>query len=166
MAGTCNVNRIPANGGDTNKCIRSFELWMGDNQWDVIHFNFGMHDFKRLVNNALDIRGAHVVSPRAYKENLEAIVALLKTTGAKLIWASISVVPEGADGRIKGEEVTYNKIALEVMEKHEDIIIDDQYALTSKYPEDQRPANVHFLESGKERQAKQVVEHVLEVLQN
>jgi acyl-CoA thioesterase-1 len=160
----CNVHRIPANGGDTRNCLKNFNFWIGDNNWDVIHFNFGMHDFKRIVNNKLDIKGDNVVGEKEYRKNLATIVSLLNNTGAKLIWATSSVVPEGAEGRIKGEEVHYNKIAMDVMESDGQILIDDQYKLTAQYPKDQRTANVHFFNEGKERQAAQVAKSILKAL--
>ncbi len=161
-----NVYRIPENGGDTQKAVKKLDFWLGDKQWDVIHFNFGLHDMKRLIGNNLDIKGKKVISEKDYVSNLEKIVAKLKNeTNAKLIWATISVVPKGAKGRIKGEEVTYNEIALEVMKKN-NIQIDDQYKLTLDHPEDQQPANVHFHEQGCERQAQQVVQEILQSLKN
>jgi acyl-CoA thioesterase-1 len=160
----CNVYRIPENGGDSKKALAQFEYWMGDGNWDVIHFNTGLHDMKRLVNNQLDNSGDQVNSPAIYRVNLENCFRRLKSTGAKLIWANITVVPEGAEGRIKGEEVEYNQIAENVRQKHPSIGLNDLYTLTASCPADQKPANVHFEEIGKERQAKQVAEIILEEL--
>ena len=164
LAGKCNVYRIPENGGDSKKALAQFEYWMGDNQWDVIHFNTGLHDMKRIVDNQLDIKGDPVNSPKEYGNNLEEYFQCLETTGAKLIWANITIVPEGAAGRIKGEEVRYNQIAEKVRKEHPSIGLNDLYALTAKFTADQKPANVHFEEVGKERQGKQVAEHILKGL--
>ena len=162
LQGKCNVYRIPENGGDTKHCLRKLDLWLGDNNWDVIHFNFGLHDLKKLKNNQLDIAGEVVNTKEEYAENLEKIVKRLKKqSSAKLIWASTSVVPEGAEGRIKGVEVEYNQIAEKIMIENE-IDIDDQYTLTQNNPEDQMDANVHFHQSGMKRQAKQVALYILE----
>ena len=164
LKGKANVYRIPENGGDINRGLKKFDFWMGDNQWDVIHFNFGLHDMKRLINNKLDIKGDRVNTEEEYKNKLEKFVELLQTkTKAKLIWATISVVPDGADGRIKGEEVIYNKIALEIMKKN-NIAIDDQYTLTDDNPSDQKPRDVHFLPKGCERQGKQVAKSIMSML--
>jgi hypothetical protein len=164
LKGKCNVCRIPENGGDSKKALEQFETWMGDNHWDVIHFNTGLHDMKRILDNQLDVRGDNVNSPDAYRANLEKYFQRLEKTGASLIWASTTVVPEGAVGRIKGEEVAYNRIAAEVLQKHPGIRINDLYTLTNTNPGDQRPANVHFEEIGQERQAKQVALHIKEAL--
>ncbi|AZQ63979.1 SGNH/GDSL hydrolase family protein [Flammeovirga pectinis] len=165
LAGKCNVYRIPTNGGDTKKCLAEFNKWIGDNNWDIIHFNFGLHDLKRLIDNKLNSKGDHVNSPKEYKKNLEEIVSLLKQkTNAKLIWASTSVVPENAAGRIKGEEIEYNKIAEKIMVKHH-IPIDDQFTLTVNFPEDQLPENVHFKASGVKRQGEQAAAIILKILE-
>lgn len=92
------------------------------------------------------------------------IVRLLNRTNAKLIWATTSAIPNGAEGRVKGSEVKYNTIVLKIMESNH-IQIDDQYALTQKNPEDQMAGNVHFLEEGKIRQAKQVSNIILKSLE-
>lgn len=163
LKGKCNVYRIPGNGGDTQKGIDNFKYWISSMNWDVVHFNFGLHDLKYIKDNKLDISGEQQIVPEIYKSNLKEIVRQLKLTNAKLIWATTSVVPEGAEGRKKGDEVKYNAIALEIMQANQ-IPIDDQYALTQKYPDDQRPNNVHFYDEGKERQANQVANQVLQVL--
>ncbi len=164
LAGTCNVYRIPENGGDTKKALAAFDTWMGDGNWDVIHFNTGLHDMKRIVNNNLDVNGNAVNSPEAYEANLEKYFQKLEKTGAKLIWANITVVPDGAEGRIKGEEVQYNQIAENIRKGHPSILLNDLYTLTENHPSDQKPANVHFDEAGKERQGRQVAEKILAAL--
>jgi hypothetical protein len=44
LAGKANVHRAPANCGPTASGIKNIEVWLGDGKWDVIHFNFGIHD--------------------------------------------------------------------------------------------------------------------------
>ncbi|VGO19345.1 SGNH/GDSL hydrolase family protein [Pontiella sulfatireligans] len=163
LKGKCNVYRIPENGGDSKKALAQFEFWMGDNNWDVIHFNTGLHDMKRVINNQLDVNGEHVNSPDAYRTNLENYFQRLETTGAKLIWANTTIVPDGSGGRVKGEEVQYNRVAEEVRRKHPSIVLNDLYALTEANPADQKPANVHFEEIGKQRQAELVATKIMEM---
>ena len=52
-----------------------------------------------------------------YEQNLEGILQVLKATGAKLIWASTTVVPEGEAGRVIGDDVKYNAVASKLMKK-------------------------------------------------
>ena len=58
LAGTANVHRVPENAGDTARGLEKLDAWLGDKPWDVIHFNFGLHDLKRLRKGRLDIRRA------------------------------------------------------------------------------------------------------------
>lgn len=151
LAGVANVLRIPENAGPTTRGLENIERWLGDTQWDVIHFNWGLHDLKRL-NEAgkMDSNAPPQVPPRAYKRNLKELVKRLKETNAKLIWASTTPVPEGASGRLKGDDVTYNEIAARVM-KRQDVGINDLYACVLPELEKlQRPKNVHFTDEGSE----------------
>ncbi len=45
LQGKANVYRPNTNCGDTNKGVANIDTWLGDRKWDLIHFNFGLHDF-------------------------------------------------------------------------------------------------------------------------
>src|SRR5690606_25554132 len=44
LAGKVNVHRAPENCGPTANGLKKIEIWLGDGKWDLIHFNFGIHD--------------------------------------------------------------------------------------------------------------------------
>src|SRR5438270_839998 len=46
FAGKANVHRIPENGGSTARGIEKIDAWLGTGKWDVIHFNWGLHDIR------------------------------------------------------------------------------------------------------------------------
>ena len=46
LKGKANVHRIPQNGGATEVGLANMKKWLRDEKWDVIHFNFGLHDAK------------------------------------------------------------------------------------------------------------------------
>jgi acyl-CoA thioesterase-1 len=46
LAGQANVHRIPENGADTANGLKKIESWLVGSPWDVIHFNWGLHDLK------------------------------------------------------------------------------------------------------------------------
>ena len=46
LAGKANLHRIPQNGGPTKNGIAQIDKWLGTGKWDVIHFNWGIHDLK------------------------------------------------------------------------------------------------------------------------
>ncbi len=64
-----NVFRIPVNGGDTRKAIEQIDRWLDNNNWDVIHFNWGLHDLKRIVDKKMDIKGASNVPVEENKQS-------------------------------------------------------------------------------------------------
>jgi acyl-CoA thioesterase-1 len=164
LAGKANVLRIPVNGGPTTNGVKNLEEWLGTGKWDAIHFNWGLHDVKRMKGGKTHISGDWQVAPDAYKKNLETLVGKLKATGAKLIWATTTPVPEGAGGRVKDDEVKANVLAAEVM-KANGVAVDDLYAkMLPNLQQYQRPANVHFNDEGYAFLAKQVAESIVEAL--
>jgi acyl-CoA thioesterase-1 len=148
LKGKASVHRIPANGSSTDVGLAQLKTWLGDGKWDVIHFNWGLHDLKHWKDGKLDDAGPVVNSLEAYEKNLRELVKQLKATGAKLVWATTTPVPEGAGGRKAGDEVKYNEAAARVM-KAEGVPTDDLHALAaSRLAEIQREKNVHFSEPG------------------
>jgi hypothetical protein len=167
LAGKANVHRIPTNGGPTTRGLELIDQWLGNTPWDVIHFNWGLHDLKyidpkgRLV--AVD-KGKQQVPIDQYERNLRQLVKRLKATGAKLIWCSTTPVPVGAAGRVVGDAARYNAVAKRVMSQA-GIPIDDLYHLSKPQLSDiQRSANVHFKPAGSEILAKQAAQVILKVL--
>lgn len=161
LEGKTNVHRIPENGGPTSNGIEKIDRWLGDGKWDVIHFNWGLHDIK------LDENGVHQVPADPYERNLRALVKRMKATGARLIWASTTPVPEGKLSPLRrpGDEVAFNAIALRVMEEN-GVEVDDLYAFAKpRLAEIQQPANVHFTTGGSEALAKRVAASILRALE-
>ena len=152
LQGKANVHRIPTNGGPTTNGLAHLKQWLGDGQWDVIHFNWGLHDLKVMAD------GKRQVPPEAYEKNLHELVRQLKATGAQLIWASTTPVPEGKVNppRDPADVVAYNTIARRIAEENR-IAMDDLYALAlPQLAKIQQPANVHFTAEGSESLARQV----------
>jgi hypothetical protein len=171
LKGKANVHRPATNCGPTIRGVQSIDQWLATGKpgakWDVIHFNFGLHDLKYIDDagkNATADKGHAQVSEADYEKNLTAIVAKMKATGAKLIFATTTPVPAGSAARIKGDEEKYNAIARRVMEKH-GVAIDDLYAFAlPKLAEIQLPANVHFKPEGSKVLAKQVAASITQAL--
>lgn len=163
LRGIANVHRIPTNGGPTTNGLKQLDKWLGNKPWDVIHFNWGLHDLKYMNEKGTLVpvsEGKQQVPPADYEKNLEELVTRLQKTGAKLIWCQTTPVPEGATGRIRGDEVTYNEIATRVMNRH-NIAIDDLYTVANKQlNEIQRKADVHFTAAGSEVLAKHVAAEI------
>jgi acyl-CoA thioesterase-1 len=163
LKGQANVHRPPTNCGPTIRGLEQIDGWLGEGKWDVIHFNWGLHDLKYMGPKGQNLakpgsEGSHQqVPPAEYEKNLRALVTRLKETGAALIWCSTTPVPEGASGRVVGDSAKYNAIAAKVMQEH-DVAIDDLFAFSKpKLKEIMRPKNVHFTTDGSKQLATQVV---------
>jgi len=158
-----NVHRIPENGGPTIKGLEKIDEWLGTKKWDVIYFNWGLHDLKYTP------QGGQLVPVEQYEQNLRKLVKRLKATGAYLIWASSTPVPAGAFTgkfpRKKGDEVIYNAAAKRVMDEN-GIAIDDLYGFAMPQIEKlQKPDNVHFIKpQGYDALAEKVAANILEAL--
>ncbi len=160
LAGVADVERIPENGGPTINGLAHMEKWLASGKWDVIHFNFGLHDLKIMPD------GKHQVEVEQYANNLNVIVQRLKGTGAKLIWATTTPVPEGKldPPRHSGDAPIYNAAALPVMEANH-VAIDDLYSFAlPRLAEIQQHENVHYNEAGYEALAKQVAASIQDAL--
>jgi lysophospholipase L1-like esterase len=160
LAGKANAHRIPVNGGPTSRGVAELDRWLGTNHWDVIHFNWGLHDLKVMTN------GQHQVEFADYEANLRQLVVKLKATGAKLIWASTTPVPKGKLNPPRGEAdvVRYNAAALRVM-KETGVPVNDLHAFAlPRLAEIQRPVNVHFTPAGSAQLARPVAEAITAAL--
>lgn len=153
LSDKANVYRLPVNGGSTTNGLAHLAEWLGDRKWDVIHFNWGLHDIK------VGPSGKCWVSPEDYETNLRRLVEQLKATGARLIWATTTPVP----GRVKGitrrsaDVIAYNALAKKVMDEN-GIAVDDLYSLAlPQLATIQLPANVHYTPEGYRVLAKSVV---------
>ncbi len=180
LAGKANVYRLHCNGGDSStfiaKMIRMHEVMRDEKledpwsfQWDVIHFNVGLHDIKYLAANKLDkVNGKQVSSIEDYQKNLDEIVSYLKqlAPNAKLIFATTTPVPENEPGRNVGDSEKFNAAAIEVLGKYPEIKINDLFAVTKPNHEKwwSKPGNVHYNQVGTTAQGDEVVRVISDVL--
>ena len=169
LDGIANLHRVPTNAGHTGMGLEGLSKWLEDRggKWDVIHFNWGLHDLcyrhpdSKVQGNRDKVNGTIAVPLDQYEKNLEALVLQLKATGAKLIWASTTVVPEGEAGRFVGDDVKYNSVAAKVMRKH-GIVINDLHALSKSFGgKYSQPGNVHFDKDGSAKLAAQVSQAII-----
>ena len=185
LAGKANVARPVMQDGEAENCegttkgVQNLERWLTTagagnsiHQWDIIHFNFGLHDIKHVdpvtgenSNNPKDPRQAEL---KQYKKNLEIIVEKLKATGATLIFATTTPYPDNVGGPLRdpGMSAKYNDAAVKIMNRN-GIIVDDLYTfMLPRMNELQLPENVHFTPEGYQALARKVVERINEVLRD
>lgn len=155
LAGKANVHRAPANCGPTASGLKNLDAWLasspGGTKWDVIHFNFGIHDRNTPVAD--------------YAARLERIVEQLEKTGAKLVWATTTPIPDAsAQNQTAASIVERNAVAAAIMEKH-GVAIDDLFAfITPRLAEAQLTNDVHFKAEGYDLLGRQVAESIRGVL--
>ena len=121
LAGKAEVWGPDANGGDSANVLANLQAWAIDRSVDVVHFNCGLHDVRRLPEKGFQ------VPVEAYARNLAKIIDELKSdTAAELIWATITPIVEahqtGADRdfeRFTVDVERYNRAALEVVNRAE-----------------------------------------------
>ncbi|MBU2939200.1 SGNH/GDSL hydrolase family protein [Lacinutrix sp. C3R15] len=176
LKGKACVYRLHTNGQSSNEFVERFEklrhtmfqpfLKAGWNfKWDVIHFNVGLHDLKYLHEKKLNKKeGTQVSTLDLYEKNLRAIIQYLKNTypKAKLIFATTTPVPEGEPGRVAGDAVTYNAVALKVMREYPEIIVNDLYTFSIPVLKEfaNKPGDVHYKPEGSRLQGIEVANKI------
>jgi len=170
------VVHAPGNNAATVTGLKRLDKWLGDQKWDVIHFNWGLHDMKYVDPATAETDMAKLISVATgkqwvpvepYEANLKTLVQRLKKTGARLIWCSTTPVPEGANGRVPGDEKRYNAAALRVMQA-EGVAVNDLCALVGT-PENRakmggKPKDVHYTNAGSKALADEVVKAIEKAL--
>jgi len=167
LAGRANVHHPDANCGSTKIGLRDLDKWLGTTKWDVIHFNWGLHDlgYRYADDTNLNAKaeyarpdnGGHQnVPPADYEKNLRELVARLKKTGAKLIFATTTPVSADLHSYVKDAELPYNEAARRVM-KDTGIEVNDLWSFAEPQIDAlQIPGNPHFTDKGSAALAKKI----------
>ena len=177
LAAKANVSRPMLDNGKAENCqgttngVKNIKRWLGDTKWDVIHFNFGLHDLKHVDpvsgKNSTNPNDPQQADLKQYKKNLTEIVAILMETDAKLIFATTTPYPDKVDGPLRTPEMPekYNNTATKIMNKN-GILINNLYAfVVPRMDEIQKPHNVHFTNVGSMALAEKVSDRIKEVLE-
>ncbi|MFK7740642.1 MAG: SGNH/GDSL hydrolase family protein [Planctomycetota bacterium] len=159
------------NCAGTNNGVQHLSRWLAidGGNWDLIHFNFGLHDLKRVQpgsgKNSNDATHPYQASPEVYEAQLRAIAQQLKDTGARVIFATTTPVPKGdlRPYRSPEDPLLYNTIARRVMAEL-DVPVNDLFAFVESFSKPiLKPANVHFTSEGSQALAGQVAKRILSV---
>ncbi len=130
LAGKANVHRAPANCGPTATGLKKMEVWLGDGKWDIIHFNFGIHDRNTPIAD--------------YTDRLEQLVERMRQTGATLIWANTTPLPEVPGQYTAASVIERNAAAAKVMAAQQIAVNDLFEAIIPRLGELQNPNDCHF----------------------
>ena len=61
-----------SSGSGTTKGVTSIDRWLGDRKRDVIHFNFGLHDLKRVTESGGEQLSANSQVAKVIEAELKA----------------------------------------------------------------------------------------------
>jgi len=135
LEGKANLHRAPANCGPTKQGIEKLEVWLGQGRWDLIHFNFGIHDRATPLEE--------------YRERLGQIMDRLAATGATLVWATTTPIPDTKDGKYAALSIVERNGAALELAKEKGIAVNDLFAaMTPRLAEYQPAEDVHFKAPG------------------
>jgi hypothetical protein len=160
LKGKANVHRPKTNCrwsafGDENVL-----QWIGDEKWDLIHFNFGLWDWYGWKQETK-------ATPESYAKSLDGIVRKLRPTGAKLVFAVTTPPCIGPERKVQftvtnERAQAFNHSALKIMNKY-GVAINDLYsAIEKNRSRYQRGKNdVHYNEAGRDLLASQVAKVII-----
>jgi len=173
LLGKADVFRPRTNCAHSGVGVSNMKRWLGKRKWHVIHFNFGIWDSHYLRNGRL-VRARPLSKEKMagvtmrytteqYVENLTKILAILKQTDAKLIWAVTTPVTRLSPARVAAYREKRDAAA-KLMRK-ESVIINDLHALAlPNLKQWQRKDGCHFLLKGSRALAAQVAATVTTAL--
>ena len=168
LADIADVSRPNDNCQHTAYGLAHIDAWLGQEKWDVIHFNWGIWDTHMVDDQGQIVRDdakaegkVHMRhTPEQYRENLTALVKKMKATGAKLVWASTTPIMSRTGKRFE-DIANLNKVALEVMRGNDVAIIDDLYEFVLPHAgEWQAGDRVHFADKGNQALGQHVSERI------
>lgn len=133
LASKAIVLHNPGNAQHTGTGLEKIETWVGQEDWDIIQFNWGLWDLcyrhpdSKVYGNRDKINGTITFDLQTYGQNLEELVSFLKAnTSAKLIFVTTTYVPINKAGRNAADVDKYNAVAKSIMKKN-GVIINDIY---------------------------------------
>ncbi|MFI3293510.1 MAG: SGNH/GDSL hydrolase family protein [Rikenellaceae bacterium] len=155
LADIANIVHNPGNGKDTTNGLKYIDEWLAINKWDIIHLNWGLWDLcyrhpeSKTQGKRDKVNGTIAVPIDDYAKNLEALVKKLKSSGAKLIFATTTYVPINEAGRFVEDATKYNKVAKEIMMRY-DVTINPLYdhSLTIHPKYGKGDDDVHYTDEG------------------
>lgn len=150
----------------TKRGAQMIDEWLSADDFDVIHFNFGLHDLKHVHpetgRNSNNPKHPQQSDLEQYEKNLRVIVAKLKATNAKLIFATTTPYPDKPGGPLRraDQPAKYNKVAVEIM-KENNIRVNDLHGLVLPNMDKMLlPNNVHFRPNANVTMAEQVATEI------
>ncbi len=159
LANKADVFHNPGNAEHTGTGLEKIKEWIGDGNWDIIQFNWGLWDLcyrspdSKEQGNRDKINGKLTFTIEEYASHLDSLVTFLqKNTKAKLIFVTTTYVPANEPGRFENDAIRYNEAAKTIMQKHS-VMVNDIYATSIPIHQQFGLAsdNVHYINEGYEK---------------
>jgi len=161
------VMRPNENCAGTTKGIANVDRWLQieGGRFDLIWFNFGLHDLKRVKpdgKNSNDANDGRQAEPDAYERQLREIVGKLKATGSELVFATTTPIPKGGvrPHRDVADAQRYNDIARAIMKEHGIDVVDLYAFALQRQARIQPRVDVHFTREGSKLLGEHVAENI------
>lgn len=160
------VKHNPGNAQHTGTGLEKVKDWVGNEDWDIIQFNWGLWDLcyrhpdAKVYGNRDKINGTITFSLEDYERNLENIIQLIKqVSNAQLIFVTTSYIPKDEVGRFQKDAQKYNKVAKRVMKKY-NILVNDIYKVSKVIHKNYGTGtdDVHYTKKGYEKLGKSISE--------
>ncbi|PZX54875.1 SGNH/GDSL hydrolase family protein [Algoriphagus chordae] len=138
FAGKASIVHNPGNAQHTGTGLEKIAEWLGEEDWDIVQFNWGLWDLAyrhpdaKAYGNRDKVNGKVTYTVDEYAANLDSLVTYIKSkTDAKLIFVTTTYVPSEEVGRFTSDVKKYNTAAKKIMKKH-GVIVNDIYKKSIK----------------------------------
>lgn len=167
------VVRNPGNGRDTWHWLDKSPEWFSTTQYKIIYFDVGMWDIAHRCPTAdnpwtlcpapAPFAAPITTTPSQFHTNIIQIVGIIRNLqpNALIILASITPVPDGADGRTTADGVSYNSVLTHTVEGVNDphVMVDHLSSVIGPYDNlHKTPTNVHYTSAGYQILANHVID--------
>ena len=150
LKGKANVHRAPANCGPTRTGLQKLDVWLGSGHWDLISFNFGIHDRKTDLPT--------------YQQNLKTILTRLEKKAEKVLWVQTTPIPDGTKYGPNAAIIERNRIAKQIMQANHIPICPLYDWINPDLEQYQNKNDVHFSGTGYKRLGEKVSQEILNQL--
>lgn len=164
----------PGNAQHTGTGLEKIEEWVGDGQWDVIQFNWGLWDLcyrhpdSKHYGHRDKINGKITYGVKEYGKNLDSIITVLRQhTDARLIFLTTTYIPEHEAGRYQEDVLKYNRMAKKIM-KDKNVLVNEVFEASKTIHEfhGKGTDDVHYDAQGYEQLGELVSIFLKKELQN
>jgi hypothetical protein len=159
------ISHNEGNAQHTGTGLSKIDAWLGEENWDIIQFNWGLWDLcyrhpdSKEYGNRDKIHGKPTYTIDKYASNLDSIISVIrKKTNAKLVFVTTTYVPKNEPGRNESDVQKYNDVAKMIMMKHA-VIVNDIYEQSISIHNDfgEGSNNVHYKKEGYEKLSELII---------